>query len=167
MPGSAYRSTSQPDSASDARQRATLERLAFVLDNAIPLPGGFRIGLDGIIGLIPGLGDVAGSALSSFIILQASRLGAPRSVLLRMAGNVALETLVGVIPVAGDLFDFAWKANLRNVQLLERHLIEPSRTRRHSVLLVSLVIATLLALSVAAVLVIAAVIKWAWISLTG
>jgi hypothetical protein len=88
-------------------------------------------------------------------------------VLLRMAGNVALETLVGVIPVAGDLFDFAWKANLRNVQLLERHLIEPSRTRRHSVLLVSLVIATLLALSVAAVLVIAAVIKWAWISLTG
>ena len=98
----------------------SLARFAWLLDSSIPLPFGRSIGLDGIIGLIPGIGDAVGAALSSIIIFVAWRSGAPGAVLLRMTGNVAVESLVGTIPIAGDLFDFAFKANQRNVQLLQR-----------------------------------------------
>lgn len=111
-----------PEPADVARQRESLQRLARLLDSAIRLPGGFRIGLDGLLGLLPGVGDLAGALLSAYIVAQAYRLGAPRSMLMKMVANVALETGVGVIPVAGDLFDFAWKANRRNLELLERYL---------------------------------------------
>ena len=114
---------------------ATLEqvrRLARTLDNSIPLPGGVRIGWDAVLGLIPGLGDGAGAVLSSFIVIQAARLGASRAVLTRMVGNVALEALLGSVPFLGDLFDAAFKANVRNVRLLEQHLAAPGRTQRAS-----------------------------------
>lgn len=97
-----------------------LRRLAHTLDSSITLPGGYRIGLDGLIGLIPGVGDLAGSALSTYIVVEAARLGVSRLVLVRMMLNVMLETAVGVIPIIGDLFDFAWKANNRNIALLEQ-----------------------------------------------
>ena len=97
-----------------------LARFAWLLDSSIPLPFGRSIGLDGIIGLIPGIGDAVGAALSSIIIFAAWRSGAPGAVLLRMTGNVAVESLVGTIPLVGDLFDFAFKANQRNVKLLQR-----------------------------------------------
>ena len=99
-----------------------LRRLARLLDSAIPLPGGFRIGLDGILGLIPGVGDALGASLSTYIVVQAARLGASPVQLVRMMLNVLLETLIGTIPVLGDLFDFAWKANERNMVLLEAQL---------------------------------------------
>ena len=102
------------------------------MDNAIVLPGGYRIGWDGIIGLIPGLGDVVGLAVSAWIVFGAARLGASKAILARMAGNVALETLLGSIPVLGDVFDFVFKANARNMRLLERHASEPARLERHS-----------------------------------
>jgi hypothetical protein len=114
---------------------ATLEqvrRLARTLDTSIPLPGGIRIGWDAVLGLIPGVGDGAGAVLSSFIVIQAARLGASRSVLTRMVGNVALEALLGAVPFLGDLFDAAFKANVRNVRLLEQHLAAPGRTQRAS-----------------------------------
>ena len=114
---------------------ATLEqvrRLARTLDNSIPLPGGVRIGWDAVLGLIPGVGDGAGAVLSSFIVIQAARLGASRSVLTRMVGNVGLEALLGAVPFLGDLFDAAFKANVRNVRLLEQHLAAPGRTQRAS-----------------------------------
>jgi uncharacterized protein DUF4112 len=108
-----------------------LERLGQVLDSAFAIPGTpFRIGLDGILGFIPGVGDTMGAALSAYIIFKASRLGVPKRVLLRMAGNVALETVVGVVPIAGDIFDIAWKANIRNLALLRTHLAAPERTER-------------------------------------
>lgn len=114
---------SRRPTAPDPTQRLqALRRLAHLLDAAIPLPGGLRVGVDGLVGLIPGVGDLAGAVLSAYIIAQARRLGAPPAVLLRMAANVALETFIGTVPVIGDLFDFAWKANRRNVALLERHL---------------------------------------------
>src|SRR5688572_26569735 len=88
-----------------------LRALAWLLDNSIPLPGGFRIGVDALLGLIPGIGDAMGALISAYIVNEARNMGAPRSVLLRMMGNVMLETMIGAIPFAGDLFDAAYKAN--------------------------------------------------------
>ncbi len=99
-----------------------LDRFAWLLDSAVRLPGGFRIGLDGIIGLVPGLGDLAAAGLSSYIILEAARMKLPGRVLVRMGLNVLLELVVGIIPIFGDLFDFAFKANRRNVRLLNEYL---------------------------------------------
>lgn len=111
-------------------QQAILEQvnnLAWLLDNSIRIPFfNYRIGLDAIVGLIPGLGDVAGALVSSYIVMQAMRLGAPTGVLVRMVGNVALEAVVGLIPLVGDLFDATFKANARNVQLLNAFFDEPT-----------------------------------------
>ena len=109
-----------------------LRSLAWLLDNSIPLPGGFRIGLDAVIGLVPGVGDAIGALVSVYILNEARLLGAPRSVLLRMSGNVMLETIVGAIPFAGDLFDAGFKANARNIALLERYQLDPMGSRRSS-----------------------------------
>lgn len=108
-------------------------RLAGLLDDAFTVPGtNLRVGLDGLIGLIPGVGDVIGAALSTLVIALSARAGAPRPVLARMAGNVLIETVVGLVPVLGDLFDFAWKANRKNVELLDAVLRDPDRTARRS-----------------------------------
>ncbi len=124
--------------------------LAYLLDNSIPLPGGARIGVDALIGLIPGVGDLAGSALSVYILGQAARMGAPKPLLLRMAGNVAVETIVGSVPFLGDLFDAAWKANARNTRLLTTYLESPARAERAGRGFVVLLVVALLALLVGA-----------------
>jgi hypothetical protein len=109
-----------------APQLERLRRLARLLDNAVQLPGTrFRFGLDPIIGLVPGIGDVIGAIFSTFIIFQAARMGASRPTLVRMLFNVGVDTLVGEIPLLGDLFDFGWKSNTRNIALLEQHLQRP------------------------------------------
>ena len=100
-----------------------LRRLSRVLDAQWSIPGTrYRVGLDGLVGLIPGVGDAAGALLSTYILYEAMRLGAPGWVLLRMAANIGLETVVGALPVVGDLFDVAWKANTKNVALLQAAL---------------------------------------------
>jgi len=109
-----------------------LRSMAWLLDNSIPLPGGFRIGLDALIGLVPGIGDAIGALISVFIINEARSLGAPRSVLMRMSGNVLIETVIGAIPFVGDLFDAGFKANMRNLALLERYHLDPVGSRRGS-----------------------------------
>jgi uncharacterized protein DUF4112 len=107
--------------------------LARVLDDLIRIPGtNIGIGLDPIIGLIPGVGDMAGGLLSTYILMVAARQGVPTSVLVRMLGNIALDSLVGVVPVVGDLFDFGVKANRRNVDLLDRYLVAPGQTKAAS-----------------------------------
>jgi hypothetical protein len=104
-----------------------------LLDNAFTIPGtNYRFGLDAIIGLVPGLGDAVGALFSGYLVLQASRLGAPRAVVTRMVANVALDTVVGWVPVLGDLFDVAWKSNVRNMALLEEHLRQPAAARAGS-----------------------------------
>ena len=114
-------------------RRERLRWLAWLLDSSIPIPGTrFTIGIDALIGLFPFIGDLVGVALSSFILGEAARLGAPKSVLLRMSFNVALEGVVGIVPFAGDVFDAAFKANQRNVKLLEAWLDEPRQTVRSS-----------------------------------
>ena len=129
-----------------AALRRRLTSLAWLLDNSIPVPGTrFRIGLDAIIGLLPGLGDVVGVLLSSYIVREAARLGAPPSVLTRMAFNVAVEGLVGIVPFVGDVFDAAWKANQRNLVLLDAHFDDPRRSVKSSRFFVAGLIAALLA----------------------
>lgn len=108
----------------------TLERLEFLLDEAVRIPGtGVRIGLDGIIGLVPGLGDVMAGLLSLVIPLAAWIRGVPYVTLVRMAVNLGIGVLAGTIPILGDVFEIAWKQNRRNYRLLTLHLDEP---RRHT-----------------------------------
>jgi len=134
----------QRDEIEAVRQR--LGRLAWLLDNSIVIPGTrFRVGIDAIVGLIPGLGDLLGVLASSYIVREAARLGAPPSVLTRMAFNVAVEGFVGLIPFFGDVFDAVWKANQRNYALLEEHIAHPQRIARSSRMFVTLVIAALVA----------------------
>jgi hypothetical protein len=114
-------------------QLERLRAMSRLLDSAFAIPGTqYRFGLDALIGLVPGFGDAVSSVFSGYIILQASRLGAPKSVVTRMIANVALDTLVGWIPVLGDLFDVAWKSNLKNMALLETHLRQPAAARAGS-----------------------------------
>lgn len=127
---------SAANDADTAERLRRLRSLAWLLDNSIPLPGGYRIGLDAIIGLVPGLGDAAGALISAYIVNEARSLGAPRSILMRMLGNVFIETVVGAIPFAGDLFDAAFKANTRNLALLARYQLDPIASRRSSTLFV-------------------------------
>ena len=138
-----------------------LDRLAWLLDSSIRLPGGFRIGIDGLIGLIPGFGDAAGALLGLYIVLRASAFDVPRAVLARMLLNVGVETVIGAIPVFGDLFDFAFKANQRNVALLRRYSAQPRRERRTARALLAGVAVLVI---VAAILVVAAGVAFAqWI----
>ena len=104
--------------------------LARVLDSAVPIPGtSFRFGLDPVLGLVPGLGDLAGAVLSGYIVLAGIRMGVSRSGVARMLGNIAIDTFVGSVPILGDLFDVGWKSNNRNVALIERHMADPGTTR--------------------------------------
>ena len=134
----------------DEKREATIRRvdaLAYLLDDSIPVPGtGMRFGLDAVIGLIPGFGDAAGALLSCYFVLEAARLGAGFSVIMRMLLNIGIETVVGSIPFIGDLFDAGWKANVKNVRLLHRSIDAPGATRRSSgvfVLVVFLLLAAL------------------------
>lgn len=142
-----------------ARER--LRRFAWLLDSSIPVPGTrFSVGLDALIGLFPFVGDLVGVLLSTYILGEAARLGAPKSVLMRMSLNAGIEGVVGIVPLAGDLFDAAFKANQRNVRLLEAWLDEPRRTVRNSRLLGAAIVAgALLAVLLLAFLAIA-LVRW-------
>jgi Domain of unknown function (DUF4112) len=111
------------DTLSRRQRIERLERLARLLDTAIVIPGtGIRFGADAVIGLLPGVGDALTAGLSAWIIYEAHKLGLPRRLLARMIANVALDSVLGAVPVAGDLFDVMWRANRRNVRLLREHL---------------------------------------------
>ena len=110
-----------------------LHRLAHLLDSKFRLPIlGIRFGFDPILGLIPGLGDALGLAVSGYIVLEAARMGAPGPLLARMIANGALDALTGSVPVAGSMVDFVLRANRRNVDLLARWLEAPHAVERHS-----------------------------------
>jgi hypothetical protein len=102
---------------------ARIEALAVLLDTAFVIPGTrLRFGIDGLIGLLPGIGDVLTTAVSLWLVKEARALGAPRHLIVRMLGNVALDGVVGAVPLVGDAFDLMWKSNRRNMRLLRRHL---------------------------------------------
>jgi hypothetical protein len=111
------------DPAERAQALKRIEMLARLLDDAFQLPGTrIRIGWDGLLGLIPGVGDTATTLLSGYIIWEAKRLGISKWTLTRMLGNLGIDFLVGAVPLLGDAFDLAWKANRRNIELLHRTL---------------------------------------------
>jgi hypothetical protein len=102
---------------------AEMEVLTRLLDDRFRIPGtSIRFGLDGLIGLVPGLGDAATTTVSLYLVYRAHALGAPKAVLARMMVNILADTAVGAIPLLGDIFDVAFKANRRNLDLLRRHL---------------------------------------------
>lgn len=102
-----------------------IRKIARLLDTAIGIPGTkFRIGLDPILGLIPGGGDLVGAAISAYMIYLASSFGLEKSKISKMIQNIALETTVGFVPIVGDLFDAYFKANIRNLDILEQHLAQ-------------------------------------------
>lgn len=123
---------------------ADVEALARWLDYAFELPGGFRFGMAGIIGLIPGIGDVFDALISLYIVVRAIQLKIPRVAIARMLVNVGIEAAAGAVPFIGDLFDIAFKANRRNYQLLKSHLMQPQRQAAHDwiFLILTLVVVT-------------------------
>ncbi|MDJ1184165.1 DUF4112 domain-containing protein [Roseofilum casamattae] len=124
-----------------------LRSLSNLLDNAIAIPGSnYRVGIDPLIGLLPGGGDFLSSALSAYIVIEATRFGLPKETLGRMVMNVLIDTFVGIIPVLGDLYDVTWKANSLNVQLLEDHLENPSSSKKADRGFVALIIITLVSI---------------------
>lgn len=127
---------------------ARVRKLARLLDSAIKIPGtGKSIGLDAVVGLVPGVGDLAGAAMSGYIVLVAARSGVSRAVVGKMILNLGVDTLVGSVPLLGDLFDVGFKANMRNAALLDEHLGDPTSTRRSSRLAVIVAIGGVLLLA--------------------
>jgi len=126
----------RPETAVGTIMPPELERLrglSRLLDSAIRIPGTrYSFGVDAIVGLVPGIGDAIGAIFSLYIIFQAARLGVPKSTLARMIGNVGVDTLVGEIPLLGDLFDVGFKSNIRNLSLIEQHLHRPGAAKAQS-----------------------------------
>ena len=114
-----------PRQHDDFTRRAALERLdwlAHLMDSAIVIPGTrITVGLDALIGLAPGIGDTVTALISLWMVKEAHQLGAPRHIIMRMVGNVALDGIVGAVPLVGDAFDVMFRANKRNMKLLREH----------------------------------------------
>jgi len=115
----------RPLTAGQQQRIAALRHVSRLLDSAYQVPGtSYRFGLDPIVGLVPGLGDLVSPLFTIALLWQSHDLNLPRIVQLRMLFNVAIDTVIGIVPIAGDLFDFAWKANDMNMALLEHHAYE-------------------------------------------
>jgi hypothetical protein len=157
----------QQPMTSDEHQLQTLRKanvlkrirlLGHVLDNAILIPGlNYRIGLDPLLGLFPGAGDVVSMVLSAYIVVEAARFGLSASTLIRMMLNILLEAILGTVPVVGDAMDFVWKANAQNLALLEAHLDHPDPNQsadRRVVFIVFLILGLMLAGTIALAIVV-------------
>ncbi|MEH2201015.1 DUF4112 domain-containing protein [Nostoc sp.] len=167
MPDSSPRfSMIEPDAKAPTLKR--LRQLSRLLDNIVTIPGtkiGF--GLDPILGLIPIGGDFLGVMFSSYIILEAARLGVSRATLGKMVFNVIVDGLVGTVPLLGDFFDFAWKANTNNIKLLEEYLKFPSEQKSADRLFIVALLVGLLLISIVLVALPVILIRMLWNALTG
>lgn len=148
----------------DDDKLAHLRNLSSTLDSKFEGPFGIKFGLDALIGLIPVVGDFVTSALSLYIIAQAASLGAGPSTLIRMAINILVENLFDMLPFLGNIFDFYWKANNKNLRLLESHLANPSRETIKSRMIVALIFFILIVILIGSgyltFVVIEALIQW-------
>jgi hypothetical protein len=128
--------------------------LALILDQFLRLPGTrFRFGLDPIIGLIPGIGDTASAMISALSLVYAARCGLPKVLLARMSFNILLNEIIGIVPGIGDAFSFWFKSNLRNYELLQRHMAAPVASRKSDWIFVVVVLALLFVIVCAGLLV--------------
>lgn len=134
------------DRGTAQRRLQRLRALAWFLDRVFRLGKSGRFGVEPLIGLIPAVGDWIGGVLSLYVIYEAARLGLPWRVLGRMAANVLVEVVIGTVPVAGDVFDFFWQANMRNVALVERHYQPQAAERPLAGVLLPLLVAFILLL---------------------
>jgi len=147
--------------AGDDPRLAHVALLAHLLDKAFVVPGTrFRFGLEALLGLIPGLGDLIGSLLGTYALFIAREIGAPASIQARMVMNLVIDGVVGIVPFAGDLFDFAFKAHSRNHALLVRWLETPHRTQRSSALWLVVGLFAMLVIAGAAGFVLVSVFRW-------
>lgn len=140
-------------SAAQEQRLDLLRRVSRLLDSAMEVPGtSIRVGLDPILGLFPGLGDLVSPLFTIGMLWQARELGIPRVIQLRMVFNVAIDSLFGMVPILGDLFDVAWRANDRNMVLLDRHAREEHPASPGDWLFVAAMIAVLAVLAIAPLL---------------
>lgn len=130
-----------------------LRRISVLLDSQFKGPFGFRFGLDGILGLIPVVGDLTTTLVSFYILIEGALLGAPPAVLIRMGINILIENIVDCIPVIGNIFDFFWKSNTKNIRLLERHQSNPRRASLEAKIIIFIFVLLCLAFAVGSVLV--------------
>ncbi len=139
-----------------------LRRLSKVMDNAIAIPGTkFRFGLDPILGLLPGGGDTITGGLSAYIVVEAARMGLPREILYKMVGNILIDSFAGTVPVLGDLFDVGWKSNVKNIELLEKHLEIAEDSKSNTLSIIGLIILlTIIILGFAVITVFT--VTWFW-----
>lgn len=151
---------------SDQKHLENIRRLAHLLDNAFPIPGtNYRVGIDPLLGLIPGIGDAITSLMSTYIVLIAMQMRVSKWTLTRMIFNILIESVIGIIPVVGDIFDAAWKSNEKNRRLLEEGIKNPAK-RGIDRWFVILVVVLLLAIFVATVTGAVVLIQWILSQLT-
>jgi uncharacterized membrane protein len=140
-----------------------MRQLSRLLDSAMVIPGTKqRIGIDPILGLIPGGGDTVSAALSGYIIIEAARMGLPRKALMQMVMNLAVDTVVGSVPVVGDIFDVVSKANLRNMQIVESHVKAPLVRTKPDRLFIGLLIIGLITFALAVGFITVAIWNFVW-----
>lgn len=145
------RKTDVPDEVVVDSRLERLRSFTRVMDDGFRIPGTrFRVGLDPLLGLVPGAGDVVGAVLAGAIVIEAVRRRVPGPTLVRMAFNIAIDTGLGTVPLVGDVFDAVWKANRKNLDLLERHTHGRSRERPVSVAAVVLTRIVLVLLAIGA-----------------
>jgi hypothetical protein len=140
-----------PPTRRDIQNQRLARLLSFWTDSVFEIPGlGWRFGLDPLVGLVPIVGDLASTAVSFYILSLAAHFGVSRGTLLRMTLNVGIDYVLGSIPLIGNVFDFAWKANQRNMVLLERALAAPAHERRRQTIVDWFIIGGMMAVLVAA-----------------
>ncbi|MEG5138537.1 MULTISPECIES: DUF4112 domain-containing protein [unclassified Microcoleus] len=145
-----------------------LRRISHLLDNAIPIPGTrYRIGLDPILGLIPGGGDLIGSIFAGYVVFKSAQLGVPQETLIQMAAHIVFDTVAGTVPVAGDLFDVAWKANVKNIELLDAHLGSPEPSKKADWLFVAALLLGLTLIVGGVIFLSVMLLGWLFRALTG
>ena len=145
-----------------------LRRISHLLDNAIPIPGTkYRIGLDPILGLIPGGGDLVGSIFAGYVVFKSAQMGVPQETLVKMAANIVFDTVAGTVPVAGDLLDVAWKANVKNIELLDAHLGSPEQGKKADWLFVAALLLGLMLIVGGVILLSVMLFGWLFQVITG
>lgn len=137
-----------------------LRKISDVMDRHFKGPFGWRFGWDGLLGLVPFVGDLVTNAISFYVVLRAAQTGVAPSVILRMGLNILIENLVDVIPFFGNLFDFFWKANSKNMILVESYHSYPKRVRRNSRFVLTFTVALILAMVVATIALSFFVLRW-------